>query len=73
TPIPFTFPFGPEEVVDYFREYFGPTKMAFASLDADGQAALRKDFVDLWTEHNHATDGTTDVESEYLDVTAIRS
>ena len=73
TPISFTFPFGPAEVVDYFREYFGPTKMAFAALDADGQAALRKDLVDLWTEHNHATDGTSDVESEYLEVTAIRS
>ena len=72
TPISFTFPFGPAEVVDYFREYFGPTKMAFASLDADGRAALRKDLVDLWTEHNHATDGTSDVESEYLEVTAIR-
>ena len=47
--------------------------MAFATLDEGGQAALRKDLVDLWTEHNHATDGTTDVESEYLEVTAIRS
>ena len=73
TPISFTFPFGPAEVVDYFREYFGPTKMAFAALDEDGQAALRKDLVDLWTEHNHATDGTSDVESEYLEVTAIRA
>lgn len=73
TPIAFNFPFGPEEVVDFFREYFGPTKMAFASLDADGQAALKKELVDLWTEHNHATDGTSDVESEYLEVTAIRS
>lgn len=73
TPISFTFPFGPGDVVDFFREYFGPTKMAFAALDADGQAALKKDLVDLWSEHNHATDGTSDVESEYLEVTAIRA
>ncbi len=73
TPIQFIFPFRPEEVVDFFREYFGPTKMAFAALDSDGQAALKKDLVDLWVEHNHATDGTSDVGSEYLEVTAIRA
>jgi SAM-dependent methyltransferase len=73
TPIPFKFPFPPEQVVEYFREYFGPTKMAFASLDAHGQAALKKDLADLWEQNNRATDGTTEVESEYLEVTAIRS
>jgi len=72
-PIKFKFPFPPEQVVEYFREYFGPTKTAFASLDADGQAALKKDLVDLWTEHNRAADGTTEVEAEYLEVTAKRA
>ena len=27
----------------------------------------------LWAENNHATDGTTQVESEYLEVRAIKT
>ncbi|MGB7209671.1 MAG: class I SAM-dependent methyltransferase [Pyrinomonadaceae bacterium] len=71
-PIEFKYPFPPNEVVEYFRQYFGPTQMAFAALDADGQAAMRKELEELWTEHNRATDGTTDVESEYLEVIATK-
>ena len=70
--ITFTYPFPPAEVVEHFRKYFGPTQKAFESLDANGQAALRIDLEQLWTEHNHATDRTTEVESEYLEVRAIR-
>jgi ubiquinone/menaquinone biosynthesis C-methylase UbiE len=68
----FTFDGSPEDVVEHFRQYFGPTNKAFESLDETGQAALRKDLVDLWTEHNQATDGTTRVESEYLEVIATK-
>ena len=71
--ITFTYPFGPAEVVEHFRKYFGPTQKAFESLDVDGQAALRADLEALWTEHNRATDGTTQVESEYLDVRATKA
>ena len=69
----FRYPIGPDEVVEQFRQYFGPTVKAFGSLDDAGQEALRSDLVGLWTEHNRATDGTTEVESEYLDVRAIRA
>lgn len=69
--IHFTYPFGPAQVVEHFRKYFGPTQKAFESLDANGQNALRHDLEHLWTENNLATDGTTQVESEYLDVRAI--
>lgn len=73
TPITFRFPFSPDQTVEYFREYFGPTNVAFASLDPDGQSALKRDLVGLWTTHNRATDGTTEVEAEYLEVTAIKA
>lgn len=69
----FTFDGSPAEVVEHFRQYFGPTQKAFDSLNETGQAALRKDLVDLWTEHNQATNGTTKVESEYLEVIATRA
>jgi len=68
----FTFPFGTDETVEFFRMYYGPTQKAFAALDEDGQDALRKDLETLWTNHNTATDGTTKVESEYLEVRVTR-
>jgi SAM-dependent methyltransferase len=69
----FNYSFSPAEVVEFFRLYYGPTQRTFDALDADGQAALRKDLEQLWTENNQATDGTTYVEGEYLEVIAIRS
>jgi hypothetical protein len=69
----FAYPFAPNETVDFFRRYFGPTQMAFARLDESGQAALAEQLESLWTEHNTAKDGTTAVEGEYLEVRAIRA
>jgi SAM-dependent methyltransferase len=67
------YPFPPAEVVEFFRVYFGPTQRAFDALDAGGQAALRSDLERLWSERNQATDGSTDVEGEYLEVIATRN
>ena len=69
----FKYLFPPAEAVEFFRSYYGPTQRAFAALDADGQAALRSDLERLWAEHNQATDDTTHVEGEYLEVIATRS
>jgi hypothetical protein len=69
---PFRFPFPPEAVVEFFRTYVGPVNRAFAALDAEGQAALRRDLEQLWSAHNEATDGTTAVAAEYLEVVARR-
>ena len=71
--VTFAFPFSPAEVVEHFRLYYGPTQKAFETLDESKQAALRKDLEALWSEHNRATDGTTHVESEYLEVIATRA
>lgn len=68
----FRLPMTPEQSVKYFRTWYGPTLRAFAALDEAGHAALRRDLVSLWTEHNRATDGTTHVEAEYLEVAATR-
>jgi len=66
------FPFPPAEVVELFRKYFGPTQVAFSKLDDAGQAALASALENLWKEHNRATDGTTNVPYEYLEVHAVR-
>jgi hypothetical protein len=70
---PFKYPFGASEVVEFYRMYYGPTQRAFAALDEAGQAALRAELEQLWSAHNRATDGGTYLESEYLEVTAIRA
>jgi SAM-dependent methyltransferase len=69
----FNFPFPPADVVEFFRTYYGPTQRAFGALDETGQAALRKDLERLWSDNNKATDGTTNVESEYVEVVATKS
>ncbi|MGB8727871.1 MAG: class I SAM-dependent methyltransferase [Candidatus Sulfotelmatobacter sp.] len=67
------YPFPPTEMVAFFRRYMGPTQVAFSRLDAPGQANLAAQLESLWVEHDIATDGTTAVESEYLEVRAIRA
>jgi len=66
------YPFSPREVVQFFREHFGPTKVAFSRLDVAAQDAYRDDLEKLWSEHNQANDGKTLVESEYLEVIGTR-
>ena len=68
----FLFPFSPADVVEHFRLYYGPTQRAFEAVDGEKQAALRSDLEQLWKKHNRATDGSTDVEGEYLEVLATR-
>lgn len=70
---PMRYPFSPQEVVEFFRVYYGPVNRAFAALDGARQHALRCDLEDLWQRNNHAPDGSTHVEAEYLEVLASRS
>ncbi len=68
----FDFPLPPTGVVDFFRQYFGPTQVAFSKLDADGQKRLYDDLVKLWSEYNLASGDRTQVDAEYLDVRATK-
>ena len=61
-----------EYFVEYFRNYYGPTLRAFASLDAAGQDALSRDLEELLEEWNTSGDETLVVPSDYLEVVAIR-
>jgi SAM-dependent methyltransferase len=70
---PMKYPFPPAGVVEFFRAYYGPSNRAFAALDPDKQAALRSDLEQLWSAHNQASDGGTEVEAEYLEIAAIRA
>lgn len=69
--ITFEYPFSPEQVVNEFRLWYGPTLRAFAALEEEARNAFRIDLERLWWENNRANDGTTRVESEYLEVLAV--
>jgi ubiquinone/menaquinone biosynthesis C-methylase UbiE len=69
---PFEYPFEPAKVVDFFIEYYGPTNRAYGSLNDAGRKALRDDLTALWTRNNEATDGTTRVLAEYLELIGTR-
>jgi SAM-dependent methyltransferase len=66
------FPFPPREVVQLFREYFGPTRITFSKLDGPGQAAFAEDLERHWREHNQAEGTRTLAQAEYLEVVAVR-
>jgi SAM-dependent methyltransferase len=70
----FDYPFGPADVVEFFRSYYGPATRAFATLGEPEQAALRAELVQLWSAHNTATVAArTTVDAEYLEVVATRA
>lgn len=70
----FEYPFGPERVVEFFRENYGPTTLAFAKLEGEEREALRADLVRLWREHNQSVSPhRTFVEAEYLRVLGTRA
>jgi SAM-dependent methyltransferase len=69
----FAYPFAVPQVVEFFRQNYGPTQRAFAALDAGGQAALRRDLEGVFAAYNRSPNGVTALEAEYLEVNAIRS
>lgn len=75
TPIMATlhYPFSAAGTVAFFRTHFGPAQRTFASLSDARQAELQRDLEDFYERHNRATDGTTMVEAEFLEVVAARA
>jgi SAM-dependent methyltransferase len=64
------FPFGPAAVTELFATCYGPTVATLRATDPDGASRLRAELTRLFQQHNLATDGTTAVAGEYLDVQA---
>ena len=73
-PVDFDLPVNPLGAVNFFRQFFGPTLVAFSRLDESGQAALSKDLEQLWAGANTASNPAehTLVPNQYLQVTARR-
>ena len=70
----FDYPFSPPEVVEFFRNYYGPTTRAFAALGETDRTALRTELVHLWASHNRSSEpARTIVDGEYLEVVGVRA
>ena len=75
-PRSYTFRFrSAEEFVHFFREHYGPTLRAFASLGPAAQEALTQDLVEMVRRFDRrgARGGPVAVPSTYLEVVAIRA
>jgi SAM-dependent methyltransferase len=63
----------PEHWLEVFRTYYGPVNKTFGALDAEKQAALTQDLMQLMAAGNRSGDGTLVLPSEYLEVVVRRS
>jgi ubiquinone/menaquinone biosynthesis C-methylase UbiE len=68
----FKYPYPAARVVAFFREYFGPTQVAYSRLDPAGQARMTAEMEKLWTDHNHGPANESHVNAEYLEVRATK-
>jgi SAM-dependent methyltransferase len=65
----FVHPGAPAELVETFRDYYGPTMNAYAAAAADGRAdELHAELTSLFEAQNIAEDGTTRIPATYLRV-----
>jgi ubiquinone/menaquinone biosynthesis C-methylase UbiE len=70
---PFSYPFSPAQVAEFFVTYYGPTVKAYASLEEGKKEDFLRDFAQVWERNNLATDGTTRVDGEFLEVVGIKA
>ena len=66
------YPFPVPDVIKFFARLFGPVKGALSKLDEAGQQSLIKGLEEIFSAHNLAQDGTTELKGEYLEVAATR-
>lgn len=70
----FTFRYeSPEHWLHVFRSYYGPTNRAFAALDAEKQAGLEADILDLLEKLNWDRGGNLIIPGEYLEVVIAKT
>jgi SAM-dependent methyltransferase len=62
-----------DHYLDFFRTYFGPIKMAFDRVGADGEETLEADLREQLEKCNTAGDRAFVLEPEYLQVVATRA
>ena len=68
----FNYPHTPAGTADLFRVAYGPTVRAMARLDAERRESLAGELTTLWERHQRPGAIVTEVDSEYLEVIAVR-
>lgn len=63
----------PDHYLEFFRRYFGPIKMAFMAVGADGEEALAEDLRTYLVAANKADGQGLVLEGEYLEIVAVRA
>jgi SAM-dependent methyltransferase len=72
-PYPVHYPFSIPEFVEFTLRYDPPHLWAFTALDKSQQTNLRRDMEQLYATYNRASNGTTSLEYECLEVIAVRT
>ncbi len=62
-----------DHCIEYFREWFGPTKMAFERVGEEGAAALEGDYRKMIEKHDIGGERGMIAPAEYLEVVATRA
>lgn len=62
-----------DHFLDFFRTYFGPTKVAYERVGSEGEEALTADLHTYLEESNTAGERALVLEPEYLQVVATRA
>ena len=68
----FRYPQTPAGTAELFRAFYGPTVRTFEALDENRRAFLAGDLADLWARGQTPGAHGTQVDSEYLQVEAVR-
>ena len=62
-----------DQFIAFFKEWFGPTKMAFERVGEEGAAALEEDYRSMVARHDTGGDRGMIAPAEYLEVVATRA
>jgi ubiquinone/menaquinone biosynthesis C-methylase UbiE len=68
----FRYPYSPAGTAELFRHCYGPTVKVFEALDEKARASFADELVAHWSSHQRGRGETTVVDSEYLEVIAVR-
>lgn len=70
----FNAPFSASELVERFKNYYGPTMNAFDAAEKDGRAMdLQRELEELFNRENRSADpGTTSIPATFMRVTVMR-
>lgn len=68
----FRYPQTPIGAAELFRGAYGPTVRTFEALDEDRRAQFAAELAEHWTRHQKPGAERTEVDSDYLEVVAVR-